>query len=204
MFKHLKAEEFINLMEGSELGADRARHLAGCDQCRSTLASISELHSDISGIQDDPPNIDWAEYRSSVRDGLLSRAVERSSRFQRLTGWALRPATAWSLALIITAVGAASGTFWHYQTQHSPEEAAGFIATIERAVGMADPLVDATGEDLLSAEETELLEAEVLAWSQTEIFSTLSELETDETDVLRELLASVEDEEFDLFEDGMR
>ena len=204
MFRHLKAEEFINLMEGSELGDDRARHLAGCNQCRSTLDSISELHQDISGIQDDPPNIDWAEYRSSVRDGLLSRAVERSSRFQRLTGWALRPATAWSLALIVTVVGAASGTYWHYQTQHSPEEAVGFIATIERAVGIADPLVDATGEDLLSAEETELLEAEVLAWSQTEIFSTLSELETDETDVLRELLASVEDEELNLFEDGMR
>lgn len=201
MSRHLKAEEFINLMEGSELRADRAGHLAGCKQCRSTLASISELHQDISGIQADPPNIDWAEYRSSVRDGLLSRAVERSSRFQRLTGWALRPATAWSLALIIAVVGAASGTFWHYQTQHSPQEAAGFIASIEP---IADPRVDANREDLLSAEENELLEAEVLAWSQTEIFSTLSELETDETDVLRELLASVEDEEFDLFEDGMR
>ncbi len=204
MFRHLKAEEFTNLMEGSELAADRARHLAGCSQCRSTLASISELHQDISGIQDDPPNIDWAEFRSSVRDGLLSRAVERSSRFRRLTGWALRPAAAWSLALIVVVVGAASATFWHYQTQHSPDEAPRFITTVEPAVGIAGPAADTIGEDLFSAEETELLEAEVLAWSQTEIFSTLSELETDETDLLRELLASVEDLEFDLDEDGMR
>jgi hypothetical protein len=204
MFRHLKAEEFTNLMEGSELAADRARHLAGCSQCRSTLASISELHQHISGIHDDTPSIDWTEFRSSVRDGLLSRAVERSSRFRRLTGWALRPAAAWSLALIVVVVGALSATFWHYQTQHSPEEATRFITTVEPALGIVDTVADAIGEDLFSAEETELLEAEVLAWSQTEIFSTLSELETDETDLLRELLASVEDGELDLDEDGMR
>ncbi len=44
-------------------------------------------------------------------------------------------------------------------------------------------------------DEAEATQAEAMAWAETEIFTALNELEAEETELLRELVASAYDEE---------
>jgi hypothetical protein len=55
-------------------------------------------------MESDIPEPDWAQFRASVRDELLSRSVQRQSAMRRWTGWTVRPAVAWALSLVM-AVG---------------------------------------------------------------------------------------------------
>ena len=98
MFGHLKAQEFLNLMEGAELPAERKLHLDGCARCTATLTSMLSVHGAVTSLDADIPEPDWAEFRSSVRDRLLSRAAQRSSAVRRWTGWPIRPAAASALS----------------------------------------------------------------------------------------------------------
>jgi hypothetical protein len=62
---------------------------------------------------------DWEQFRSSVRDQLLSRSVQRDSTMRRWTGWAIRPAMAWVLSLVL-AVGIPTGALlWHLQNDRA-------------------------------------------------------------------------------------
>ena len=198
MSKHLEANEFVNLMEGLALPQDRSGHLADCPDCRSTLAGINELHEDISTLDEDLPDVDWTSLRSSVRDRLLSRAVQRSSVFQRWTGWTLRPAMAWSLAFVVLIAVGGAGTLRHYQTQHPAPglSQSAFDTVPAEANDDTDNVFDV---------DDETIEAEAIAWSQTEIFSELDELENSESELLRELIASAAEEDFDLgLDEGIR
>ena len=104
MFRHLKAEDFVNLMEGSELPATQRSHITACSRCRATWESVRSMHAEVSSVEPDVPEPDWLQFRSSVRDELLSRSIQRESAVWRWTGWAGRPALAWALSLIF-AVG---------------------------------------------------------------------------------------------------
>ena len=197
--KHLETNEFVDLMDGLDLPRDRSGHLEGCGQCRSTLAGMNELQRDISTFDEDLPDIDWTRLRSSVRDRLLARAVQRSSFFQRWTGQTLRPAMAWSLAFAVLIGIGTLGTLRHYQTEH-PE--AGLVrgAASNEPANTTDP-VSGTADLFVIDDET--IEAEVLAWSQTELFSELDGLETSETELLRELIFSAAEEDLDFgFDQG--
>jgi len=55
-------------------------------------------------MESEIPEPDWALFRSSVRDELLSRSIQRESSMRRWTGWSVRPALAWALSLLM-AVG---------------------------------------------------------------------------------------------------
>src|SRR5262245_9205634 len=104
MFGHLKAANFVNLMEGIELSENDRKHLNGCLRCRSTWESMRSVQAEMSSLETEIPEPDWAEFRSSVRDKLLSRSVQRETTMRRWTGWAVRPAVAWALSVFM-AVG---------------------------------------------------------------------------------------------------
>ena len=205
--RHLRAEEFVDLLDGISLSEARAGHVARCSDCRTTLVSITELRGDISEAERIDAeatdaavaNADWLELRSSVRDRLLARSVKRSSVLHRWTGWTLRPTASWSLALMIFVSGITAGGLWHYQTFHlttRTDDTRG----VSQTQGLDLALPPGFGfESGLSLEDSGAVEAEVLAWSRNEIFTTLNELEAGEEEVLRELisLAFAEDSIFD-------
>ena len=191
-FRHLRAEEFIDLLDGLGLGAERGAHVERCSDCRTTLASITELRQDISNVEiidaeaadAAVANADWLELRSSVRDRLLSRSVKRSSILQRWS-WTPAPAPSWSLALMILVSAMTAAGLWHYQTVHLTDETTG--SSLTAGIDLSLPV---SGFEFgLFAENSEAVEAEALAWSQSEIFTTLNELEVGEEAVLRELIA---------------
>ncbi len=188
MFSHLKSEEFVNLLEGITLDPRRIAHLDGCPQCSETLESISETYQDVAnecveaaGV--DMPDIDWRAVRSSVRNQLLARSVKRTTAVQRWTGWRLTPSAAWGMgfALLLTVALFASFT----GSGPMPES----IPAVEVDTGSADDGLT------FYMDEAEASQAEAMAWAETEIFTVLNELETEETELLRELIASAYDEE---------
>jgi hypothetical protein len=101
MFGHLKAEDFINAMEGSELSARDRDHLKTCARCRATWDSTRSVHAEMTSMETDIPEPDWTQFRSSVRDELLSRSIQRQTAVRRWTGWSMRPAVAWGLSLVM-------------------------------------------------------------------------------------------------------
>src|SRR5262249_34431320 len=109
MFSHLKAEDFVNLMEGLEVPSKVRRHLDTCARCRGTWESTQSVHSDMTSLETDVPEPDWDHFRSSVRDQLLSRSIQRESTVRRWTGWSIRPATVWAFSLFL-AVGVTTVT----------------------------------------------------------------------------------------------
>ena len=101
MFGHLKAKDFVNLMEGIELPAKYRSHLEACSQCQAAWRSIESIHAELGSLDAGIPEPDWTEFRSSVRDRLLSRSIQRETAVRRWTGWAIRPAMAWALSLLL-------------------------------------------------------------------------------------------------------
>ena len=65
---------------------------------------MKSVHAEMSSMESDIPEPDWSQFRSSVRDELLSRSIQRQTAVRRWTGWAVRPAVAWALSLLM-AVG---------------------------------------------------------------------------------------------------
>jgi hypothetical protein len=101
MFGHLKAKDFVNLMEGIELPAKHRSHLEACTQCQAAWKSVQSIHAELGSLDAGIPEPDWTQFRSSVRDRLLSRSIQRESAVRRWTGWAVRPAMAWALSLLL-------------------------------------------------------------------------------------------------------
>jgi len=101
MLGHLKAKNFVNLMEGIELPAKYRLHLEACIQCQAAWKSVESIRADFGSLDSGIPEPDWTEFRSSVRDRLLSRSIQRESAVRRWTGWAIRPVMAWALSLLL-------------------------------------------------------------------------------------------------------
>src|SRR5688572_9546707 len=100
MFGHLKAEDFINLMEGVSLDQTRRVHLESCARCAETLKSVEAIRIQVTAMQinaeEHIPEPDWAEFRGDVRNALLSRSVKRESTNRNwLGGMRWKPAAAW-------------------------------------------------------------------------------------------------------------
>jgi hypothetical protein len=112
MWGHLKAEDFVNLMEGGAISADQRTHMDSCASCRETWKSMESLHSGISSPETEIPEPEWTEFRSSVRDQLLSRSVQRETAIRRWTGWTIRPAAAWALSLVMAAGLTTATVIW--------------------------------------------------------------------------------------------
>jgi hypothetical protein len=170
MFGHLKAQEFLNLMEGAELPARRRLHLDSCADCTATWTSMLSVHSEVTSLDADIPEPDWAEFRSSVRDRLLSRSAQRSSAVRRWTGWPIRPAAAWALSLVV-AVGITT---------------AAFLWNMER---MPTAVVEPPRLQPVAIELTDV-EAMSAGWSKAALFDDLIDLTDAQAEQLRAMLES--------------
>src|SRR2546426_12614395 len=117
MFGHLKGKDFVNLMEGIEPPARHRSHLDACARCRATWQSLESIHAEVStevsSMDEEIPEPDWEQFRSSVRDRLLSRSIQRETAVRRWTGWAIRPAAAWALSLLFVAGLAVLTVLWN-------------------------------------------------------------------------------------------
>ena len=167
MLGHLKSEDFVNLMESSEVPAKWRRHLDSCHRCRATWEALSAVCAEITSLDEDIPEPDWAAFRSSVRDQLFARSVQREASMRRWTGWVMRPSAAWALSLML-AVGIPTGAFlWHLQKDHHTE-----------SIGLETPK---------PASPAELIEA----GTDKTVFDDLMQLTESEQEQLHHLLQSV-------------
>jgi hypothetical protein len=163
MLGHLKAADFVNLLDGVELSRKHRMHIQTCARCRATWESVRSLHTEIEETVDTTmPEPDWTQFRSSVRDELLSRSIQRDSAVRRWTGWTIRPAMAWALSLFM-AIGITTVTVvWkveHHVTQPSADVSAGLV-TEPAAADLSSEVVEAGPErslfdDLVSLGEDE-------------------------------------------------
>ena len=113
MLGHLKSRDFVNLMEGGELPAKYRSHLDQCTQCRSAWTSLESMQAEFGSLDSEIPEPDWTQFRSAVRDRLLSRSIQRETVVRRWTGWAIRPAMAWALSLLLIAGVTTVTIMWH-------------------------------------------------------------------------------------------
>src|SRR5215510_698922 len=140
MWGHLKAEDFTNLLEGASLPERRQAHLRSCRQCLDRLASVQEVRSRIEDIQMDVeyiPEPEWSEFRSDVRNALLSRAVKRDHAAHGWFGgmnW--KPALAWGVSMLLV-FGVSIGVIWN---QHRTPSESNSVATIEESSTVDDDL----------------------------------------------------------------
>lgn len=154
MFGHLKAEDFVNLMEGAEQPAAHKTHLDSCARCREVWEALNPLYADVSSLDADIPEPDWVEFRSSVRDELLSRSVQRQTVVRRWTGWAIRPTVAWALSMIL-AVGIPTGAFlWHLQNERSARSTAQSRQTVP-ASELIEGTEKAVFDDMIELSDSE-------------------------------------------------
>ncbi len=117
---HLRAKDFVNLMEGIELPAKRRAHLDTCAGCRSKWHALESVHAGVSSMDDDIPEPDWVQFRSNVRDRVLSRTIQRETAVRRWTGWAIRPAVAWALSLLLVVGLTTVAVIWNTGKPSSP------------------------------------------------------------------------------------
>lgn len=169
MFGHLKAEDFTNLLEGATLTERLQSHLQACAQCRKKFESVQEVRSQMEGMRMDAdeyiPEPDWSEFRSDVRNALLSRSVKRENAARSwLGGFAGKPALVWGLSMLLV-FGLTFGVMWN-QRNVGPES--GDIAPGS------------------SSEEVDL--NSLASMSQPDIFDDLVNLNADEALTLQMIL----------------
>src|SRR5206468_8277000 len=132
-----------------------------------TLAAVQGVQAQMTPSENDVPEPDWAEFRSDVRDAMLSRSIQRNAALRRWTGWPLPPAMSWSLSVVFIAGLTAGMLVWN---QRGVEPAAPPVS--ENEIVADNPLSD----------------TEAAVWAQTDVFDELAQLKDDEADNLRQLL----------------
>lgn len=191
MFGHFKAEEFLNLIEGTSLPAERRAHLASCEACATRLRSVESVHNDLSALamtDAEIPEPDWNEFRSSVRTELLSRSVQRESLVRRWTGWPIRPAMAWGLSLALLVCVMTGGFLWHVSSDRvrQAQNAEFGGATAATALDAPEQVFDISS-DLV---DPAAVETEKTVWANAGVFETVAQLEGEQAEQLRRLLES--------------
>jgi hypothetical protein len=172
MFGHLKAEDFTNLLEGATVTDRRQAHLSSCARCRVKFESLQEVRLQVDEMRMDDdeyiPEPDWSEFRSDVRNALLSRSVRRENSGRGwLGGSTWKPALAWGVSvLLVFAISA--GVVWNQR---------GTISESKEIAGT---------ENLSSSEEADL--NSLAAMSQSDIFDDLVHLNADEAQSLLMIL----------------
>ena len=174
MFGHLSAEDFTNLLEGTALPDRRQVHLRSCPRCLKKLESVQEVRNQISDMRMDSdefiPEPDWSEFRSDVRDALLSRSVKRENASRnRWSVLAFRPALAVGFALLLVlGLTITTSVLWNRQ----PAEPTPTVLAIE---------------DSLPDEES----ITIAALSEADVFDDLLRLNPDEADSLQMILENL-------------
>ncbi len=176
MFGHLKAEEFINTIEGAALSRERRAHLDSCSFCTDRLKSIRTIRDSIAMQDSGIPEPDWNDFRESVRQGLLSRSVKRESVVRRWTGWPIRPAMAWAVSFAVLIFVSAGGFLWHFSTH-----------TVQEPQSVTPPASP-------TASDTVDIETEVAAWGRSGVFEDLATIQGGHAEQVRKLLQAAAQE----------
>jgi hypothetical protein len=108
---------------------------------------MRSVHSEIASLETDIPEPDWMSFRSSVRDQLLSRSIQRETAVRRWMGWTIRPAVAWALSLVLT-VGITTLTVLWKTSEPEPRA----VSTVE------PPPIDSTAEVMEAGPERSLFD----------------------------------------------
>jgi hypothetical protein len=138
------------------------------------FSSIQQMRNQVEeiGAQSDEfiPEPDWSEFRSDVRNALLSRSVKRASSKRWFTGLAFKPAMVFGLAAILIVGFAVTRAVWDAgPTSHD-------VAQVPTA-----------GESL--SEEAELRSLDAVA--RTDVFEDLLQLNADEVAHLQMILDDI-------------
>ena len=170
IFGHLKAEDFTNLLEGATLTKGRQDHLQSCARCLEKFTAVREVRNGIEGMRMEAdeyiPEPEWSEFRSDVRDALLSRSVKRENAGRSWLGeLAWKPALAWGVSMLLV-LGLAFDFFWNHRRTESES---GQAASVEN-----------------SSEETDL--NLLAAMSEADIFDDLVQLDADDARNLQVIL----------------
>jgi predicted anti-sigma-YlaC factor YlaD len=177
MFGHLKAEDFMNLAEGAALPQNQQLHLKSCARCQAMLQSVEDTRQQLSEMQaaaeESIPEPDWAEFRSDIRNTLLSRSVRREAASRTwLGGIGWKPALAWSLSVMFMLGLGAGVLLWNGDDAGAPTQ----VASIE------EPL-----------SEIEAIDA-AASMTQTDIFAEVLDLDEREAESLRAILEGMTQE----------
>jgi hypothetical protein len=171
MFGHLKAEDFMNLMEGAPLAGKGRAHLESCARCAETLKSVEAVRNQVTAMQmtvdEHVPEPDWADFRADVRNTLLSRSVKRQSANRSwLGGLNLRPAAAWGFSMVLVFGLMTSVVLWNQNTME-PTEVQNVSAS------------DVTGTSSFNA---------IAGMTQADVFDDLLQLNESEAENLKRLV----------------
>jgi hypothetical protein len=150
MFGHLKSEDFVNLLEGVELSPKHRNHIEACAQCHATWESMRSVQVGISSLETDIPEPDWLQFRSAVRDDLLSRSIQRQTAVRRWTGWSIRPAVAWALSLMMAVGITTAALLWKIDERR--------VDPVPPSIERRTPPIEPTAEVMESGPEKSLFD----------------------------------------------
>ena len=125
---------------------------------RKSEEFLDRIRSEMTAMDENIPEPDWAEFRSSVRDKLLSRSMQRPSEVRR---WKL----AWAFSLMAL-VGITTGVLWKLKPGNEG----------------SDPMLQ-NSRNYAPAQVIEVSE-----WPQTGLFDDVVQLGDNEEALLRQML----------------
>ncbi|HLQ78530.1 MAG TPA: hypothetical protein VK210_14310 [Terriglobia bacterium] len=181
MFGHLKAEELMDLIEGGEIPLTSRSHLQKCAQCSEALSSARSLHAEMAKSaagDNEIPEPDWFQFRADVRNTMLSRAARRQAKTNTWSGWLLRPAMTWGLAVAFTAGLSVGLVIWKYPGTVTPSQT---TAIETSAVPGTDQVYD-------GSVDSAAMDSGLTTWSQASVFDELSQLSDAQAEKLQQLL----------------
>jgi hypothetical protein len=117
LLRHLSAEDFTNLLEGAVVPESRRFHLQSCARCMDRFADIQQMRRQIeeaaAGSDEFIPEPDWSEFRSDVRNALLSRSIKREASARRWFGFGLKPVMAFGFSAVLVLGIVWTGVEWN-------------------------------------------------------------------------------------------
>jgi hypothetical protein len=196
MFGHLKAEDFIGLIEGGEASLKNSRHqshLRSCARCAEAFASGMEFHAEMAKSameEQDIPEPDWFQFRTDVRNAMLSRAAQRQSKANSWSGWFLRPAMTWGLAVAFAAGLSAGLLVWNRSTMITAPQTANIEtpAAVETQEIASLDVNEASNIPEDATLDAAALDPELATWSQSSVFEKASQLDDAQSEKFLRLL----------------
>ena len=171
---HLSAEDFTNLLDGAVVPESRRFHLQACARCAGRFSDIQKMRRQIEDAAANSdefiPEPDWSEFRSDVRNALLSRSIQRETSAKRWFGFGFKPAMAFGFSAVLVFGLVWTGIVWN---RHPVETDTPEIATVEE----------------VTTEETSLASLDAVA--RTDVFEDLLQLNAGEAESLQMILNDI-------------
>ena len=170
---HLSAEDFTNLLEGAVVPESRRFHLQSCARCSERFSEIQKMRRQIEDAAANSdefiPEPDWSEFRSDVRNALLSRSIQREASAKRWFGLGLKPAMAFGFSAVLVMGLVWTGVVWN---RHPAKTETTQVAVVD----------DSTDEASLASLD---------AVARTDVFEDLLQLNAGEAESLQMILEDI-------------